>query len=121
MGCCPAAKIKESLLPEAILAKLPSDLASVKEIIFQRRPITITMIRECLNSKCQEMPAPSAVPAIKQESALKEKSAPSKQSTGKDYPQFSMLHETPSKTHGQSCLHIPTQHRIQFWRVISSH
>ncbi|KNZ49074.1 uncharacterized protein VP01_522g6 [Puccinia sorghi] len=45
------ADIKESLLAEAILAKLPGKFSSVTEILYQKRPLTIATIRECLYGK----------------------------------------------------------------------
>ncbi|PLW36746.1 hypothetical protein PCANC_14583 [Puccinia coronata f. sp. avenae] len=69
------ADLKESLLAEAILAKLTAKFTSAKEILYQKRPLTIKMIRESLNNKRREAAAPSIAsnPSIKQESALKAK------------------------------------------------
>ncbi|PLW33603.1 hypothetical protein PCASD_15755 [Puccinia coronata f. sp. avenae] len=84
------ANIKESLLCKAILAKLPAKFAAAKEILYQKRPLKITIIRECLESKKREAAAPSTTPAvIKQEANLKAKTQPSKSNAKKDYPRCS--------------------------------
>ncbi|KNZ55921.1 uncharacterized protein VP01_2541g1 [Puccinia sorghi] len=63
------ANIKESLLAEAILAKLTGKFSSVKEILYQKRPLTIATIRECLDGKHREAEAPfSAAITVKQDS-----------------------------------------------------
>ncbi|KNZ52123.1 uncharacterized protein VP01_3685g2 [Puccinia sorghi] len=99
VGTPEKANIKESLLAESILAKLPSKFASIKEILCQKCPLTIAMIRESLDSKCCEVAAPSsATPTIKQESALKAKGTSSKQTTRKDYPQCAPGWHNPATT-----------------------
>ncbi|KNZ45656.1 hypothetical protein VP01_793g2 [Puccinia sorghi] len=75
-GCCR----KEPLLAEAILAKLPSEFLSAKQILYHKRPLTIAMIREVLDNKnCK-----AAAPLFKQESALKARSTQFKQLGDKD-------------------------------------
>jgi hypothetical protein len=93
------ADIKESLLCEAILAKLPAKFAAAKEILYQKRPLKITVIRECLDGKRREAAAPSTTPAvIKQEAALKAKTQPLKSNTKKDYPRCSAGWHNPETT-----------------------
>jgi hypothetical protein len=93
------ADLKESLLAEAILAKLPAEFTSAKEILYQKRPLTIKMIRESLNNKQREAAAPSIAsnPSIKQESALKAKTL-GKSSLDKDYPRCAPGWHNPATT-----------------------
>ncbi|KNZ58766.1 uncharacterized protein VP01_1866g5 [Puccinia sorghi] len=93
------ADIKESLLAEAILAKLPGKFSSVKEILYQKRPLIVATIRECLDGKRREAEAPSsAAVTVKQESALKAKSPSSKPSGESSYPQCSPGWHNPATT-----------------------
>jgi hypothetical protein len=79
--------LKESLLAESILAKLPVEFALAKEILYQKRPLTIAMICDSLDNKRREAaaPTPATTPVIKQELALKAKTS-SKPVSDKDYP-----------------------------------
>ncbi|KNZ48933.1 uncharacterized protein VP01_531g14 [Puccinia sorghi] len=73
------ADLKESLLAEAILAKLPSEFNPSKEILYQKRPLTIKMICETLDCKRREMASSLlSTPTVKVESALKAKGAQQK-------------------------------------------
>lgn len=45
------ANIKESLVAETILHKLPSEFQPTKQLLFEKRPLTITMIKAALDSK----------------------------------------------------------------------
>ncbi|KNZ54944.1 uncharacterized protein VP01_2810g5 [Puccinia sorghi] len=72
------ADIKESLLAEYILAKISTDFASIKEILYQKCPL------KALDGKHQETGAPySAPPEIKQESSMKAQGTFSKSSSSK--------------------------------------
>ncbi|PLW24325.1 hypothetical protein PCASD_06555 [Puccinia coronata f. sp. avenae] len=93
------ADIKESLLAKAILAKLPAEYHAVKEILYQKRPLSLQTICDCLDGKCREVAAPTTTTiVVKQESALKAKSQTAKPSGEKDYPTCSPGWQNPATT-----------------------
>jgi hypothetical protein len=117
------ADIKESLLCEAILAKLPAKFAAAKEILYQKRPLKITVIRECLDGKRREAAAPSTTPAvIKQEAALKAKTQPSKSNAKKDYPRCSAgWHNRETTGHTKSECHMKLATKPKAKAAANSH
>ncbi|KNZ45298.1 uncharacterized protein VP01_8280g1 [Puccinia sorghi] len=98
VGIPEKANIKESLLAESILAKLPADFSSTKEILYTKRPLTLKMIRKSLNAKRHKGPSISSfTPSIKQESALAA-NAKSGTISRKSYPQCSPGKHNPTCT-----------------------
>ncbi|KNZ45867.1 hypothetical protein VP01_773g18 [Puccinia sorghi] len=68
------ADIKESLAAEQILSKLPAEFQPTKQLLFEKRPLIIAMVKAALDSKRRDKsfnPASPATPSIKQETALK--------------------------------------------------
>jgi hypothetical protein len=70
-----------------------------KEILYQKRPLKVKLIRDCLDGKRRKIAAPNHTPvAIKQEAALKAKTQPSKPKAKKDYPRCSAGWHNPATT-----------------------
>ncbi|KNZ46383.1 uncharacterized protein VP01_7311g1 [Puccinia sorghi] len=87
VGTPEKADIKESLLAEHILSKLPPEFGAAKEILYQKRPLTVAIIQEFLDTKRRDASVTSSNIMVKQESALKAKSSSTKPSGKKNYPQ----------------------------------
>lgn len=49
--------LKESLVAELIVSKLPQELSSTKELIFTRRPLTIQVVKDLLTNKIRDSTA----------------------------------------------------------------
>ncbi|PLW38210.1 hypothetical protein PCANC_13637 [Puccinia coronata f. sp. avenae] len=93
------ADIKELLLAEHIVAKLHADYQPIREILYQKQPLTLTIVCNCLDSKRREAAAPSSnTITMKQESALKAKGPLTKPPAGKDYPQCPPGWHNPATT-----------------------
>ncbi|KNZ57015.1 uncharacterized protein VP01_2261g1 [Puccinia sorghi] len=75
------ADIKELLLAESILKKLPTKLASIKEILYQKCLLTVAMICKALNSKSMNAQGTS-----------------SKLSSSKEYAQYARSWHNPATT-----------------------
>ncbi|KNZ43992.1 uncharacterized protein VP01_962g2 [Puccinia sorghi] len=98
VGTPEKADIKESLLAEHILSKLPPEFAAAKEILYQKRPLTVAIIREVLDTKRRDASAASNNIMVKQESALKAKSSSTKSSSERSYPQCAPGWHNPATT-----------------------